>query len=194
MGYYIDPNNKNLNEYLEKIQNERIIRAQNYIQEINEHFNETILTEKEVINEGCRSVLQPHIILPLLKKGKFSEYGEAKRFIKFLPDTGLSKATAHEAIELIKGSGGISVLAHPGVYTPSWEEIYVMICKLKDEGIDGVELQYPYCYHMQHWYKNKEAEDDFVREVEKLGKELGLIFTRGSDSHSLEDLVLLTAT
>lgn len=193
LGYHIDPDNGELNRYLSDIQKGRLKRARTYVQKINEHYNRTVLVEEEVLNEGCRCVLQPHIIRPLLEKGVFQEYGDAKKFLKTLPGTELVKATSEEAIRLIHGSGGVSVLAHPGIYPLSADDVFAMIRTLKGRGLRGVELYYPYHYHMPHLFKEQQVEDEFIGAIENLGRELDLIFTRGSDSHKLEDLVKLNS-
>jgi len=184
LGYYLDIENRELCDYLSWVQAERMERARRYMAEINRHFGRTVLEEREVFAPERRTVLKPHILRPLISKGVFPSYSEAKRFINSLTEEGYRKKTAEEAIALIQQAGGISVLAHPGVYPIEAHQVTEMIEKLKSCGLDGLETYYPYHTQMAERYKTQEAENSFIRSMEEKGKSLDLLLTRGTDSHT----------
>jgi len=185
LGYYIDLDNTALCQYLSWVQQERFARARRYITEINRHFGRAVLEEKEVFAPDCRTVLKPHILRPLISKEVFSSYGEAKRFINAIKDEGYRKKTAREAIALIHQAGGLSVLAHPGVYQLDMPQVMEMIDALKDCDLDGLETYYPYHSHVPDRYPTSDAEYTFIQAMEEKGKSLNLLLTRGTDSHTM---------
>lgn len=78
-------------------------------------------------------------------------------------------------IEAVHDAGGLAVLAHPACcFTPSLDRF---IRKLKNLGLDGVEVYYPYTRHRSiikfHLAKN----------VEKIAEKYNLIKTGGTDEH-----------
>ncbi len=184
LGYHIDVENSELCQYLSWVQQERCARARRYIEEINRHFERTMLEEQEVFALERKTVLKPHLLRPLISKGVFPSYGEAKRFINALEDEGYKKKTFGEAIALIKRAGGITVLAHPGVYQLEMHQVIEMIDALKNSGLDGLETHYPYHSQVTERYRTPEAEYVFIQAMEEKGKALDLILTRGTDSHT----------
>jgi predicted metal-dependent phosphoesterase TrpH len=73
---------------------------------------------------------------------------------------------AREAVEAIRQSGGIAVLAHPGEF-----DNYAFIPALVDAGLVGIERNHPrHSYHDQ-------------AKVDQLARTYGLIRTGGSDYH-----------
>lgn len=71
-----------------------------------------------------------------------------------------------EAISVIRGAGGIAVLAHPGL-----DGMGSQTAELAKSGLQGLEV-----YHTVH---TSSQEQDYLR----LAQELGLLVTGGSDSH-----------
>lgn len=76
-----------------------------------------------------------------------------------------------EAVEVIRESGGISVLAHPISLFIAWGRLPDMIKALKEQGLDGLEAWHP------------TAQSGSCRRLEELAKSLGLYVTEGSDFH-----------
>jgi len=76
-----------------------------------------------------------------------------------------------EAVTLIRESGGIPVLAHPGSLYVAWGNLPDLIKVLKDRGLAGIEA----------WHPNAGAR--FCRRLEELGRALGLYITEGIDFH-----------
>ena len=132
--------------------------------------------EEVLALSGGRTVGRPHfaglLVLKKIVKNReqaFARYLGAGKPL-YVPKAGLDFA---EAAALIRKSGGIPVLAHPGSLYVAWGRLPLLIKLLKDRGLAGIEA----------WHPNTGA--GFCRRLEKLGKSLGLYITEGSDFHGL---------
>lgn len=112
---------------------------------------------------------RPHVAWALVREGFCSTYEEA--FAKYLRSGGpcwvpRPRISFDEAVELIRGAGGVAVLAHPGLLC-SERTVLALI----ERGVDGIE-----CFHPKH----SDAQADRYRRV---ATERGLLVTGGSDCH-----------
>jgi len=82
---------------------------------------------------------------------------------------------APEVIKTIKNAGGTAVLAHPCC---CWNvNIKKMISELKDFGLEGVEVYYPYIRH------RAVVKFHYVNTIQQIAEELDLLITGGTDCH-----------
>lgn len=80
-----------------------------------------------------------------------------------------------EVIKTIKEAGGVAVLAHPCC---CWNiNIKKMIEELKNFGLDGLEVYYPYIRHRAI------VKFHTVRKIKRIAQELNLLTTGGTDCH-----------
>src|ERR1041384_4430581 len=119
---------------------------------------------------GGENLGRPHLARVLVECGHAVSVKEA--FDKFLHTRGplwvdRRRLTVPEAVQLIRGAGGTSSVAHPGANEISRQELKVMA----DAGLDAVEA-----FHPEHPPNQAEA---FVR----WAKDFGLLVTAGSDYH-----------
>jgi len=120
------------------------------------------------------SIGRPHFASFLVKRKiaknreqAFARYlGRGKPF--YMPKAGLE---FERALEAIKESGGIAVLAHPMSLYVAWGRLPALIEDLKERGLDGLEAWHP------------TAKFSSCRRLEELGRKLGLLITAGSDFH-----------
>ena len=120
------------------------------------------------------SIGRPHFAAFLTKRKivknheqAFLRYlGKGKPF--FIPKAGLE---FERAVEIIRESGGLAVLAHPMSLYVSWGQLPDLISGLKQKGLDGLEA----------WHPNTKISS--CKRLEALGKSLGLCVTAGSDFH-----------
>lgn len=84
-----------------------------------------------------------------------------------------------EAVEAIKRSGGIAVLAHPGRIKTDEQSFENLIIRLKDSGLDGIESYYP------------AHNIDMIKRFKKIADKYELINTNGSDTHYIKNGVSL---
>ena len=86
----------------------------------------------------------------------------------FIPKAGME---FEKAVEIIKGAGGIAILAHPMSLYTAWGRLPGLLKSLKDKGLDGIEAWHPV------------AKVSSCHRLEELGKKLDFIITAGSDFH-----------
>jgi predicted metal-dependent phosphoesterase TrpH len=170
LGYGIDVGNEVLLEELSRFQTVR----QNRIREMVTRLNEKDIPLKaETVFEiaNCRSPGRPHVARALVQGGWCRTLDEAfERFLKvnrpaWVPK---SKMSAANAIRLIHQSGGVAVLAHPGLNRTD-----DVIPELVEAGLDGLE-----CFHSRH---TPSKANHYLM----MADHYGLLITGGSDCHGM---------
>lgn len=168
LGYFIDFTNEYLRHRLSEIRNQRYSRAEKMIAKLNDMGIKIEFEQVQKVALG-NLIGRPHIARVLCNNGYADSSEEAFRLYiergrpayvpryKFLPA---------EAIALIKQTGGIAVLAHPGLIK-EYAKIYECI-KL---GIEGLEIYYP-----KHTQEQKQ-------DLMVIAQENNLLITGGSDFH-----------
>jgi predicted metal-dependent phosphoesterase TrpH len=139
LGYFIDPQNKELEHYLHFFRDERYKRAIRIVEKLN--VLGLKINMEDVLKRANNSAIgRPHIAQALLVNEQVKSYFEA--FYKYLGN----HAPAYErkvhlspqsAFKIISDAGGLSFIAHPG----NMPEI--LIKELIDAGVDGIEVVHP---------------------------------------------------
>lgn len=137
------------------------------------------ITMEEVEAEAGDSVTgRPHIAAVLIKKGFAASSSEV--FDRYLGTdkpayVERNRLGDYKAIELIRQSGGLPVLAHP-VYIPAdgFQGLGAVISSLADAGLSGLEVYYP------------EHSSEMVAFLERAAGKHGLLLTGGSDFHGIK--------
>jgi len=188
-NYDMDPNNK-LNVLLRKIKERRIENIKPTIKKIEKmglFIDESVLKDRlgdkapmvstygKVILDDPRNQDNP-ILKPYLKGGKKEINGSlnfAKEYMLYGQPLYVKEldVTMSEGVSAIINSGGVAVMAHPGLWVKP--EHKTVLQKLKDEGLSGMEVYTP--YHT--------AEQTIF--YENLANDLGLVKTHGSDYHGI---------
>ncbi len=174
LGYYIDQNNSDMLEAIDRVQTARANRNPQIIERLQQIGMD--ITMDEVTEEaGGGQIGRPHMAAVLLRKGYIREFQQA--FDKYLA-TGQPayvdkyRLPAQESIQLILAAGGIPVIAHPGLLDQFLlNDISGFLDQMKDAGARGVEVFYP-----RH-------TKPFTAKVRKLAAEKGLVETGGTDFH-----------
>jgi 3',5'-nucleoside bisphosphate phosphatase len=168
LGYYIDFQDPTLRQRLQDISRERHLRAGKIVDKLIDLGIDMNLNQVQRFAHG-NLIGRPHIARAICDKGYVSTEEEAfEQYIgrgrpayvpryKFPPD---------EAIGLIRKSGGVAILAHPGLIKDA-----TIIAALLDLGLDGLEVYYP-----QH-----SAEQ--IASLIELAHSRDLLITGGSDYH-----------
>jgi len=117
---------------------------------------------------------RPHIARLLIAQGVVQSMDQA--FARFLRRGAAAyvesyRMPADHAIAMIAQAGGLAFLAHPVGDDPKLKTVAALLKKLKDVGLAGLELYYPTHTPQTH------------AKLHKLGRELGLLFSGGSDFH-----------
>lgn len=172
LGYFLDLDNADLNEHMERFRDVREERARQIHEKLGT-LGYKVDFELIKAEAGRAAIARPHIARVLQEMGIVSSYNEA--FARFLGEGSPACAPKEEfppeeAIKLIKGAGGVAVIAHPGLGVETRD-----IWNLKKAGAEGLEV-----YHPIHSDKQKKYYYAVARQY-------GMIPTGGSDYHGSKD-------
>ncbi|MBT8372746.1 MAG: PHP domain-containing protein [Deltaproteobacteria bacterium] len=174
LGYSIRLHNSELNQTLDKLQQARKNRNPAIIKRLNELG--ISITLDEVRQEAGKAQLgRPHIAQQMVRKGVVASINEAfERFLGSDKPAYVDKyrIKCSRAIQVIRGAGGIPILAHPGLLDYR-DDIHLdeLIGELKEMGIQGVEVYYP------------EHTPDQTRLFAEMAQRHNLLMTGGTDFH-----------
>lgn len=168
LGYCINYRDPRLLDFLAKIRQDRIGRLYKMAGLLKKHGIE--IEAKDIIQSaGDVSISRLHVAKYMHKKGLVSHWRDA--FKKYIGDNkpcyvASFRYAPKEVMDIIKISGGIPVIAHPGV-----NSLDNILPRLISEGLEGIEV-----FHSEHSDKTARAYESFAREH-------NLIITGGSDCH-----------
>ena len=173
LGYFLDPNQPELQSSLKNIQQARLERNPQIIKKLNE-LGIPITLEEVKAESGGKQVGRPHFACVLLKKGAVNSMQEA--FDKYLGKgkpayIDKRRLSSRESIQKIRKAGGIAVIAHPKqmkLDDPSMEKEFE---RLAAEGLGGIEA-------FNSCQNRNEAEL-----YKRVAKRFKLFVTGGSDFH-----------
>lgn len=180
LGYFVNPNSHPLQSMLDQVRTFRQRRNAELVSELSDstglNLSHDELTESVEGNLG-----RPHLAEILVENGIVDSVQEA--FDQYLGEGGeafvpMQRLPAEEVIETIHNAGGVTSLAHPGRIRASAETVERMVAQLTDEGIDGIEVRYPYSVD-----KSDSYADINVPEADGLARRFELVPTGGSDCH-----------
>ena len=173
LGYCFSPSQPEFLKALKKLQEVRAARNPKIIERLQALGLE--ITTAEVLNLSSGQVGRPHIAKALVNRGYVSSIDEA--FSRYLQKGAVAyvekfRFSPREAIALIRGAGGLAVLAHPftlGITEP--RELTLLVKELQEMGLAGLEVFYP------------DHTEETVVLYKDIAKNLGLVCTGGSDFH-----------
>lgn len=171
LGYRLPLDRSPLTEVLERNRRARRTRIGRIVEQLRAAGHEIALEHVHAEANDGASLGRPHVGKALVRLGIATDIEHAFRgFLKrgtpgYVPSTHI---TPHEAIEVIRESGGVPVLAHPGRLRD-----YDIIDELVEHGLQGLEVFYPTHEPMQTQYFRDKA------------KRYGLVMTAGSDFHDI---------
>jgi predicted metal-dependent phosphoesterase TrpH len=188
LGLGLDIDARALGAHLQVVRAARLERARRDFAVVNERLGVGTLQPEQVFVSGRDALMRTHLIRPLLAAGRFGSYAEGQEWFRANADgdVPVPKPKLAEAIALIHAAGGVAVLAHPAYYWKDGFPILETLPELRRQGLDGVELDYPYRSSSPDLFAEGDAER-FSESLRSAGEALGLRFTRGSDAHRAED-------
>ena len=169
LGYYVDPGNPDLLEFLESARASRWRRAQEIVEKLNGLGLGVTFDEVVEQTSGSSLIARPHIARALVDGGWVGHYAEAfGRFIAagrpaYVPTRHTAPA---DGIRRIQAAGGLAFLAHGG---KSHSEAAIQ--ELIDAGLDGLEI-----FHPDHGPEQ-------VQKLQQLAADGDLLESGGSDWH-----------
>jgi len=178
VGLYVDHNYTPIitkTRHLQEVRDNRIYRI---IDDLETHG--IFIPVEEVQDESNGGAMgRPHVARVLVKHGYANTINEVfrKYLVKGKPGyVPKERIALDEAISLIKGAGGIPIIAHPvSLNYKSFDDFEVLLKGFIDAGVEGLEV-----YSSMH--RPVEVED-FL----KLVKKYDLIASGGSDYHGDKD-------
>ena len=176
LGYRIDIEEKVLQEKLESLRVGRDKRNFQIVAKLRELGAEITMEDVEA-ESGGEVIARPHIARVLVRKGFVKDLASAfKRFIgrdcpAFVPRVRLDP---EECLSVIRGAGGLPVLAHPGLMALDEPVMLELIGRLSDKGLWGLE-----CISGHH------GSGEIFYWL-KIANRFGLFPTAGSDFHGLD--------
>lgn len=173
VGLYIDYNGKVFREQLQAFVDSRINRNRKMCGLLQKAG--ISVTYEDLLAEFPDAVItRAHYARYMLSHGYISSMAEA--FDRYIGDTSpcyvpREKITPVQAVELIRRTKGVSILAHPLLYHMTEEELNTLTASLKEVGLAGIEAIYStHC-----------AADE--RQIRTLAAKYGLLISGGSDFH-----------
>jgi len=175
LGYAIRLDDPALNQALDLLQDSRKTRNPRIVDRLNNLGIDITLDEvlKEVGGNG--QLGRPHIARLMVNKGLAESINDA--FDRYLA-TGKPayvdkfRIDSARAIEIIRGAGGIPVLAHPFLIQAETDMILEeLVLTLKSMGLKGIEVYYP------------EHTPEQVAQYTALANRHELLITGGTDFH-----------
>ncbi|MHB1000194.1 MAG: PHP domain-containing protein [Armatimonadota bacterium] len=168
LGYFIDINSNVLQEHLVYLRDQRMNRGQKIVDRLNQiGININMDRVRELAAGGA--IGRPHIARAMVEAGYVSSVNSAfgKYLVRGTPAyVERYKLTPVEAIQIIRDSGGVAVMAHPG---SSHNDD--LIPDLVNAGMKGIEA-----YHTDHSSHQR-------KHYLKVAKKYNLVATGGSDYH-----------
>lgn len=174
VGMGIDYTNDDLCYELEHLQVLRKERIYKIIKDLQLHGIN--ITDEEVKKEALgNSPGRPHVARVLVKKGYAPNISHVftQFMVKGKPGyVKKEKINFNRAVQLIKASGGIAIVAHPvSLGFSSWDEREQLIKDFIDAGVEGIEV-----YSAMHG-------DEDVRHLLHIAQKYSLLISGGSDFH-----------
>jgi 3',5'-nucleoside bisphosphate phosphatase len=171
LGYFVRPDDGPLTAALARLREHRVGRFWEMVARLRGHG--VALDEETLRVQAGTGVLGRRNLAVLLEQaGRVGSVREA--FSRYLSDTGRVtlpklRLPVCEAIELVRGAGGVAAWAHP-----SYDCNREALAELSDWGLGAVEAEYP---------AHRAGRG---RELRQLAAECGLAITGGSDCHGPE--------
>lgn len=173
VGLYIDHNNKNFNDELERQRQLRINKNKLMCDKFLELGMDVTFDEMSETYKGS-VITRAHFADIIVKKGYVKNRKEA--FDKYLSEgrpcfVARQKIDSKDAVKMIHDAGGTAILAHPMLYNMTAGQLNILIDYLKLERLDGIEAL----------YSTYTPNDELI--VKDIAKNKGLIISGGSDYH-----------
>ena len=174
LGLLFDPEDATLRNSMEQTRTNRVTRMERIVARLQEAGMEiTIEDVYAELREGA-TLGRPHLADAMVRRGIVNDRSEAfEKFLHnrskfYIPD---ASPTPEDAIAMIKGAGGVAIIAHPFASLRGRIISAEYLESLVDAGLDGIEID-----HRDH----NESEREQLR---AMARRYSLIITGGSDYH-----------
>lgn len=193
VGLWVDPYSEVLKRAFAKVRDRRIARNEGMITNLQKLGLDISL--EEVCGQATGTVGRPHMARIMVAKGLVKNFEEA--FTEYLGKYGKAyipkdNISQEQAFELLRSTNATSVLAHPYLLSTDENELDREVGKLKELGLEGIEVYYSshtlemigFCKKLARKYDLRPSGgSDFHGDVKpniKLGKGSGKLFVHNS--------------
>lgn len=172
LGYGVDPEDDGLLRFCRERREERETRAQRMVERLAQNGMTVSLARVRELARGV--IARPHVARALIEAGYANGMQDAfERYLLpgrcgYVPKRDVKVA---EAAALIRGAGGVAVLAHPMKLACGDALLSSLIAEWAGQGVEGVEAYHP------------SAQNGDAARLDALARSLGLLVTGGSDFH-----------
>ncbi len=185
LGLLIDFDDRKLNDLVIHINHKREENKKQIISKL-KGFGYEI--EYDDVKKTVRGTFgRPHIAKYLLKKypNEFSSVrdvfdrliGQGKKAFIETHD----RVSIKDAINAIKVSGGVAILAHPGIY-PRERSLKLIDFFIKNSG-DGIETYYPYHIIRPELKIGKKGNEEMIKFYKNIARSKKILESGGNDHH-----------
>lgn len=173
LGLGIDPSDEALGDALAEVRDGRSERNMRILEKLQDlGFS---ITLDEVLDLAGEDIVgRPHFARVMVARGWVDSVEEA--FERYL-ERGCPayvdrfRLQPEEAMSLIRGAGGVPVMAHPTTAVQALEELPELVADLAAKGLGGIEAYYP------------DHSPETTEECLRLARRHSLLVTGGSDFH-----------
>jgi len=169
LGHFVDPVHPELRAFEDTLADHRRGRVRKIVGLL-ARSGVTVTEEAIVACSGGKTIGRPHVARAMVEAGAVSTVKEA--FDRYLGDgqpayVGRYRLTAEDAVAMIRRSGGVATLAHPGVSKVQPREL----SRLRAMGFDGVEADHP------------DQPSEQAARYREVAAAVDLVCTAGTDFH-----------
>lgn len=168
LGYFVDHRLGWFQALLQRLRDGREKRAQRMVERLADLGAAVSFARVQLLADGG-AIGRPHVARALVEAGHVKSVTEA--FDRYIGRRGPAyvervKVTPGQAVQIIRATGGLAALAHPG-----WGQQETLVPDLVAAGLDAVEVYYP---------DHTPAQ---VEQYIELATRFGLLVTGGTDFH-----------
>jgi predicted metal-dependent phosphoesterase TrpH len=169
LGHFIDPLHPTLRSFEDFLAERRRVRMEQIVEKLGALGVALRVADIEKWSGG-KTIGRPHVARAIVETGAVATVKEA--FDRLLGEGRPAyvpryRLEAEEAVQLVRGAGGTTTAAHPGVSRLERHDL----TRLRAAGVEGLEV-----HHVDHVPSQREK---YLR----IADELGLVPTAGSDYH-----------
>jgi predicted metal-dependent phosphoesterase TrpH len=174
VGLQIDPEDPVLRSGLESIREGRATRAEKMGEALEAAGIPGVLAGARIYAENPSLISRSHFARHLVKTGRAPDVKSVfQRYLVkgkpgFVPH---QWASLGDAVNWIRASGGIAVVAHPGRYNFSKPELHAFLSEFRDSGGEGIEV-----------VTGSHSPEQYL-EFARIARAFGFTASRGSDYH-----------
>ena len=173
LAYWIDPTDRELVAELRRLTDTRFRRGELMVERL-QALGYDISFDRVREIAGDDLVARPHIAQAMVEAGIVPTEKDA--FDRFISDGGIAYVPKHalapmDALALIRGAGGVCVLAHPAMWKGNGSVPDALIEEMAGGGMGGLEVDHP------------DHDPDQRAHYRALAERLNLVPTGASDCH-----------